>query len=264
MGMIKWKGKWYSFSVAWPFILMILLFAWVWLSGAINQAREAARATTCRGNFSQIQIAFLNYHETYGSFPPAYLTDDDGKPMHSWRVLILPFIDQIDVYEKYDFNEPWDGLNNRQLANSINNMRFRCPSSSLDKNSPLTEYVVIVGPQTAFPGSRSTSLNDMTDGPENSITLVEITNSDIHWMEPRDLSFEEMSFVVNDPSKPSISSPHWRGPAVVFADKITAYRLDESLRPETLKALTTIAGGEPVTRKSVERDSEQAGRQLAE
>ena len=74
----------------------------------------------------------------------------------------------------------------------------------------------------------------------------EITNSDIHWMEPRDLDFDQMSFRVDDPEQPGISSPHSCGPAVVFADSIRAYRLDQSLHPETIKAMLTISGGEGV------------------
>jgi hypothetical protein len=105
----------------------------------------------------------------------------------------------------------------------------------------------------------------MRDGPENTILLAEISNSDIHWMEPRDLRADEMSFTINDPTRPSISSPHSRGPAVVFADSIRAYRIDRSLRPETLKALTTIAGGEPVLKwRLVRQNPRLGGSMLAE
>ena len=61
-------------------------------------------------------MAVANYHETYGCFPPAYVADRDGKPMHSWRVLILPFLEQRELYNAYNFAEPWDGPNNRKLA----------------------------------------------------------------------------------------------------------------------------------------------------
>jgi translation elongation factor EF-Tu-like GTPase len=60
-------------------------------------------------------LAVANYHETYGCFPPAYVADRDGKPMHSWRVLILPFLEQQELYHAYNFAEPWDGPNNRKL-----------------------------------------------------------------------------------------------------------------------------------------------------
>ena len=96
-------------------------------------------------------------------------------------------------------------------------------------------------------------MTDLRDGPENTILLAEIAHSDIHWMEPRDLATQTMSFQVNDPGRPSISSYHPGGPAVIFADRITAYRLQSTIRPETLKALITIQGGEPVSRDKLIR-----------
>ena len=107
-----------------------------------------------------------------------------------------------------------------------------------------TNIVAVVGPETAFPGSGCTRLDDFTDGLDNTILLAEITSSGICWMEPRDLRVEDMSFTVNDPKKASISSSRRRGPYVVFADSIHTYRLSPLLDPETLKALTTRAGGE--------------------
>ncbi|HSG71636.1 MAG TPA: DUF1559 domain-containing protein [Planctomycetaceae bacterium] len=220
----------------------------VWFASTVETAREAARQSACQGRLNQMLLAFHNYHDHFGSFPPAYFADAEGKPMHSWRVLILPFLEEGDVYEQYDFNEPWNGPNNSKLADQINLHLFHCPSKPDPPGSALTDYVLVVGAETAFPGSKSTTFDDFRDGLENSILLVEIANSDIHWMEPRDLNFQAMSFRVDDASQPSISSPHPAGPAVVFGDRITTYRLDASLRPETLKALMTVSGGENVVK----------------
>ena len=236
----------------------------VWLVGAVKDAREAARQSECQGRFNQIMFALINYHETYKCLPPAYIADESGKPKHSWRVLLLPFLDQHGVYKQYDFNEPWDGPTNRKLASKIYLPIFQCHSGPNYETSLMTDYVVITGPQTAFPGSRSVSFEDIRDGRENTILLVEIANSNIPWMEPRDLEFDEMSFVVNDPKRPSISGPHPRGPCVVFADRISAYSLDRTLRPETLKALTTIAGGEPVSKEKLIRPLADFHNRLAE
>ncbi|MFN0198693.1 MAG: DUF1559 domain-containing protein [Planctomycetaceae bacterium] len=235
-----------------------------WLIPAVRNAREAARRMGCESHLNQLELAFHNYHDMYGSFPPAYVPDADGKPMHSWRVLILPFIDQVAVYRQYHFNEPWNGPNNSKLSGQIHNDFYQCPSGILEDNSYHTNYVVITGSGTPFPDSSSTTMEDFKDGTENTILIVEIANSDIHWMEPRDLKFDEMSFVVNDPMKPSISSPHPAGSAVVFADSISAYRPGKSLRPETLKALITIAGGENVSKKTLIRKNEWTHRELGE
>src|SRR5262245_44252816 len=87
-----------------------------WLNIAVRDAREAARRSNCKGELKQIGLALLNYREAYGCFPPPYVADASGRPMHSWRVLILPFIDHAALYREYRFDEPWDGPNNRKLS----------------------------------------------------------------------------------------------------------------------------------------------------
>lgn len=245
---------------------MIVIALGLFLVGAVQDAREAARGSQCRGHFSQLAMAFHNYHDSYGCLPPAFIADANGKPMHSWRVLILEFLSHEEraIHQQYDFSEPWDGPNNRHLAGKIPLALFQCPSGPHYEKSLMTDYVVIVGSKTAFPGSRSTTFDDFPDGRENTIFLVEIANSNIHWMEPRDLNFEAMSFAVNDSQRPSISSLHPCGPGVVFADGISALRLNQSLRSETLKALVTIAGHEPVTTDKLIRLDEKCDRCLAE
>jgi hypothetical protein len=76
--------------------------------------------------------------------------------------------------------------------------------------------------------------------------VVEYANSDIHWMEPRDLNLAQMSLRLNDPDRPSVSSNDPGGPAVVSFDTVVR-RLPESTTPESLRALLTTDGGEPVT-----------------
>jgi len=85
---------------------------------AVQSAREAARRAQCSNNLKQIALAFHNYHDTYRTFPPAYIPDEDGNPKHSWRVLILPFLEQRALYEQYNFDEPWDSPNNRIVGNA--------------------------------------------------------------------------------------------------------------------------------------------------
>ena len=226
-------------------ILAVLL---VWFGFEVRRAQRMALSTAAKGRLNQLHLALHNYHYVYGQFPPAFIVDENGKPMHSWRVLILPFADNKTLFDSYDFDEPWDGPNNSRLAN-------RMPAIfHSDTERPSTTYtnlVVITGLGTAFPGSTSTNLEDFRDGLENTILLTEIGNSSIPWLAPRDLSIESMSFRVKDSLQPSISSVAWRQPYVVFADCITTYTLSQSMPLDTLRALTTIAGGENVTRDTL-------------
>lgn len=245
------------------FAVLVLII--VLLGFAVKTARETARQSQCQGHMNQLQLALRNYESTNGHFPPAFIMGPDGTPWHSWRVLILPTLGEEAVYEQYRFDEPWNGPNNSKLADMINLGWFQCPSRPA-KQSMHTNYVAVVGEETAFPGVRSTTSDEIMDGPGNTILLAEIRDSGIHWMEPRDLKFESLT-LQTDPGRASstcISSHHPAGPAVVFADKITAYRLRPSLSLSKLRAMLTIAGGEEVTKESLKRWDPSNGFYLSE
>jgi len=97
----------------------------------------------------RIHLGLMNYRAAKGTFPPAYLADPDGRPMHSWRVLILPYCEGQEFYDQYDFSEPWDSPHNLQLA------RSDCPLAG-DIQSPgdpgaehgWTSILAVVGPGT--------------------------------------------------------------------------------------------------------------------
>ena len=157
----------------------------------IQEAREAARRSSCKNNLKWLGIALHNYHETYDSFPPAYVADENGKPMHSWRVLILPYLDQMGLYRAYDFSKPWDSPENRELLKHMPR-DFVCPTHvSLSEEAETTSYVAIVGPETAWPNSKSTRLRDCLDGPSQTILLIESNSLQIPWTAPVDLTREE-------------------------------------------------------------------------
>jgi hypothetical protein len=105
-----------------------------------------------------------------------------------------------------------------------------------------TNYLAVVGPQTVWPDAGTRSEKDLTDGPSSTILVVENRGAGIHWTEPRDLSFAKMSLELNRPN--GISSKY-ADPAVVMADG-RVIRLEQNLRPDVLKALLTVSGGEPV------------------
>ncbi len=102
--------------------------------------------------------------------------------MHSWRVLLLPYLDQQALYDQYRFDEPWDGRHNRKLADNIGHV-YNCSgeqSPAGQKRRTMTSYVAVVGPETMWPGSQSTKLSDIGDGTSNTLMVVEIANSGIH------------------------------------------------------------------------------------
>lgn len=210
---------------------------------AVQAAREAARRTQCNNNLKQIGLALQSYADVHKAFPPAYIADENGKPMHSWRVLILPYMEQKALYDRYNFDEPWDGPNNQQLAALIP-PPYRCPSDgSGGPTSTATNYAAITGPGTMFDGEKSSSFATIKDGTSNTLIVVEST-AGINWMEPRDLDINQMAFQINA-SPTEISSHHPGGANVVFADGHTNF-LQSSTPVQVLRALITKAGGEAI------------------
>lgn len=215
----------------------------------VIQVGEAPKFLDCHGHLNTLVVAMHMYHEAYGCLPPAYIEDSAGRKMHSWRILVLAFWDR-GLYGEYDFNEPWDGPHNRLLAGRMPSC-FACPSDPAAKEKGMTNYVVIVGEETAFPGSRTVTLNDIHTDKASTVLIAEVVGANISWLEPRDLSFSEMSFSLNDRTQPSISSNHLRGPNVSLANGTTA-TLD--FPPEVVRAMVTIAGSEKaITKKAVDR-----------
>ena len=236
VGIAIWfRARW------WVWLLIGLAAAYVLLL-PISTCHEAARRSRCYNNLQQISVALHNYHNVYGCFPPAYVTGENGRPMHSWRVLILPYLGEKSLYARYDFTEPWDGPDNHTLA-GVQLPVFNCLGER-DKPSTMTCYVAVVGPETAWPGGTSTKLSDFSDGPRDTILVVEVANSGIHWMEPRDLHVIQMAPGINRAGQ-GISSSHPFGAQVAFADG-SVHFVAEYVSPETLRAMVTIDGGETI------------------
>ncbi len=161
--------------------------------------------------------------------------------MHSWRILILPYIDQAELYNAYRFDEPWDGPNNRKLADRMPRL-FALSGVELAGNTT-TNYLAVVGPETVWHPAKTMKWEDVTDGSGNTILIVENVGANVHWMEPRDLNFADMDFTLK--SKNGISS-RYVDPAVAMMD-CTIRRLSPKLSPQTLRALLTANGGEKLS-----------------
>jgi len=210
---------------------------------AVQSAREAARRASCANNLKQIGLAMHNYADVHGTFPPAYLTDENGKPMHSWRVLILPELDRQDLYDRYNFDEPWNSPANWALANEMPDV-FNCLSVEVPGHQE-TSYVMIVGPNTISDGPTARKLSAITDGTSNTIMIVEASNRNFDWLEPIDLKADEISYQINDGSGTGIGSAHPKGVNMLFCDGSVLF-MSNMVPPEDVKAMSTINGGEEV------------------
>jgi hypothetical protein len=213
------------------------------LASGVNQARKAADRAwcTCKGG-GAVSMALVYYADEHGSFPPAYIVDADGRPIHSWRAILVPYIDS-ELAKQYSFEEPWNGPNNSKLHNRMP-PQFRCVSDG-DAPDGTTNYVAVVGAKTMWPFERARKFSDVTDGTSETILVAEAVGLDIPWLEPRDLEFDELDFQINSPKQPSLSSHH-PGGAMTWSVGAGRQFLRNDTPPETVRALLTIAGGEAV------------------
>jgi hypothetical protein len=217
------------------FMVMLLIAL---LLPAVQQAREAARRTQCKNNLKQIGLAMHNYHDTFGQFPAAHLNDHNDQPMVSWRVSILPFIDQQVRYNSYNFNEPWDSAANSQLLAPMP-VAYICPSHPA-AGGINTSYVTIVGDNSLLGNGKGVSIREVSDGLSNTLMVVEGCQLQIPWMKPEDV--EANSFTrIGDPN--GVSSSHQNGVHMLLGDGSVRY-VSNNTSPSVIKALITKDGGE--------------------
>ncbi len=212
--------------------LVVVFVAIVLVLPPVSTA-PASRRTHCKNNLKQIALALHNYHDDYGCFPPAYIADQQGRPMHSWRTLLLPYLEFKPIYKQYRFDEPWNGPHNRKLAEMQIHL-FQCPKAKHSDSE--TNYLVVVGPNTVFPGSKCVKISEITAGTTQTILLVEVDNSGIQWAEPRDLSEVEAIRGINPKSGIGISSHHEGGAQCSLVDGSIRF-LPDDYPPDDLPAL---------------------------
>ena len=196
----------------------------------------------CHDNLRLIATAMLAYEEDHGTLPPAFMADENGKPMHSWRVLLLPYLGLQGLYDEYRFDEAWDSEHNKKLVTRMP-LVYSCPSDSGFEFGE-TNYAVITGQGMLFDGTSKPATGNIADGAANTVLLVEVSESQIPWTCPQDVSAAGISWNINRDRK-GIGSHHPTGVHVAMADG-NVYRYTGILPAEQLRGMATVAGGEPV------------------
>jgi len=227
----------------------VLLIASIFCLRAFKISHDSRMRVRAVSNLKKIGLALHAYHDDWRMFPPAWLPDADGNPQHSWRVLILPYMAQNSLYERYDFNSRWNSPSNRKLVGEI-------PSAYYSGSGPtgVTHYLAIVGPGTAWPAPDCVSRSDIPDGTLHTISVVEFVDVEVNWMEPRDIPVEEAVRRILRKAKESATRdmPMWAaGPPVLRCDGGVA-GLPRDLTESELRGYLTIDGGEQ-TRKETRR-----------
>jgi prepilin-type processing-associated H-X9-DG protein len=210
------------------------------LTPLVVEGRESSRRAICTNNLKEIAIAMWNYESAFGTFPPAATFDKDGKPLLSWRVLLLPYLEQGELYKRFHLDEAWDSPHNKPLVDKMPRV-FQCPSAEFKPG--LTTYEVIIDPRSMFTGERSgVALGDVTDGSNRTLLVVEGATP-ISWTKPADLSLAS-----SEPA-PGMGSKHPGGFNVATADGAVRFvRMSgkDAISRSDLRAMVTRNGNEDV------------------
>ncbi|QDS99790.1 DUF1559 domain-containing protein [Adhaeretor mobilis] len=208
---------------------------------AVQAAREAARRNMSMNNMKQIMLAMHNYHDTMGQFPAHASYDDEGNPLLSWRVHILPFIEEQALYEQFHLDEPWDSEHNKTLIEKMPDV-YAEPSAAVDPRDGNTHYLAPVGGSLAFDGtSNGIALRKFTDGLSNTIALLQVDNTAaVTWTKPADWELNA--------KKPLAGLDQAIHPAIFLAGLAdgSVHSMSFAIDPEMFKALLTRNGGEVV------------------
>ena len=203
-----------------------------WFVPAVSAFRMGTTRSDCQDNLHRIVLAMLIYERRHGAFPPAYTVDASGEPLHSWRVLLLPYLGEGQLFDKLRLDEPWDSQHNRQYHDAAPAI-YRCPSTALLPGQ--TSYSVIVGENSAFPAGQGTSLDDLE---MNRILVVEREQS-IGWMEPASELTRSIAILgINrrDAQQDGIGSPHPGGVNVGMRDGSSRF-ISETLCLDVFESL---------------------------
>ncbi len=212
---------------------------------AIQKTRESARRMQSMNNLKQLALAMFMYNDAHGHFPPAVIMGADGKTPHSWRIELLPYIEQKNLYDQYKMDEPWDSPANKKVLAAIP-ATLRSPSD--ESAATNSSYFVLTGPKTMFSGKDGMKIPDITGGTSNTIMLVEATR-DIPWTKPEDIDY--------DPAKPlpKLGGHFAGGFCAAFADGSVRWISDQTpadviralLDPTGDKSNTDLNGPKPGT-----------------
>jgi hypothetical protein len=205
--------------------------------------------SVCRSNLKQLAVAIHDHEED------VFHGERLGAVDTSWRVRLLPFIEQRELHARYDSSMPWDDPHNRPVATTRIPL-YTCPATERHVDFarypfPVTCYVALDGPNSALAPGRTWHLGSIPDGASNTILLAEACGLEIPWAEPRDFTLGSDPVGINlvgrsrTHSPGLLSSHHPRFCYVLMADG-SVRSIGENIDPTILQALSTANGAESV------------------
>lgn len=210
---------------------------------ALASTREAASRQQRMNNFKQIALGMHMYADRNKSLPAAASYDSNGKPLLSWRVHLLPYLEQQALYDEFHLDEPWNSEHNAKLIPRMPAI-YADPGLSRLAAEGRTTYCVPTGPGTIFEGREGSRFKDVIDGLSNTVLVVEVTPANaVVWTKP-----DDWEFAPDDPLrgvKRDEGDARGDGFAVALSDG-SCRMISSNIDPKLFAAVLTRAGGEVV------------------
>jgi type II secretory pathway pseudopilin PulG len=222
----------------WEFlvILGVLGLLVAMLLPAVRSAGPAARRAQCTNNLKQIALALHNYEQEHHALPPAHTVDASGQPLHSWRTLILPYLELGSLYQTIDLSKPWSDPANAKARETFLSI-YRCPEMTGTSNT--TTYLAIVGPNACLLPSEPRHLRDISDAPEKTLMVIEAGDENaVPWMTPVDADEALVQRL-----RPDMKLHHRGGTNAAFVNGAVMF-LKASVPATVRRALISISGND--------------------
>ena len=212
---------------------------------AVQASREAARRAQSTNNLKQIGLAMHNHASATNHLPPQAVRDKDGKPLLSWRVVILPFLEQGALFNEFHMDEPWDSEHNKALLERMPSV-YAVPGAKAKPG--MTFYQGFAGKGTIFDPGKPDGVGfaDVTDGTSNTIAVIEAREA-VPWTKPDDIPFEADARPEEAGALLKQLGSHFRGGFNALITDGSVRFIRESIAPTVLRALITRDGGEVVS-----------------
>ncbi|MBA2116989.1 hypothetical protein HOV93_41830 [Planctomycetes bacterium FF15] len=226
------------------FLTLVLIFQVA--IPAANQMRTDSLNRASLNRIERITQALNAYHDLHGSYPPAYFTDDKGKPSHSWRVMILPQLDRNDLYEQYNFDEPWTSPANITVTTQMPDVYRSETDNSAQAIS--TNFAAVVGKRTMFPHAKSTTRSQAIDDPSTVLLIVELHGLGFDWTDPTenyDLDSPQGTMIIDNNRQSSTSNGSMLTGNMGVMNEDT-YHADEATSVTLLQSMATRSGSEDI------------------
>jgi len=236
------KGTWMAVTGICCGCILPVLILIALLLPAVQAAREAARRVQSKNNLKQIGLALQNYHDTFATFPPGAIADKAGREYHGWQTMLLPYVEAVTVYNRVDFNVPWNDAKNREpMQTQI--ASYLAPGVNETQDAAGYGLSHYAGNSELFRINRGFRISEITDGLSHTILAGEAAGNFQPWGHPGNAR-DPANGIHAGPD--SFGRPGSPAAGILMCDGSVRF-FNNDVDPAVLKALATPAGGEVVT-----------------